>query len=42
MSRLQKLGAADTNLAPWGSDGQLVPIQLPRPAGQRAGDDTTF
>jgi hypothetical protein len=23
MSRLQKLGAADTNLAPWGSDGRL-------------------
>jgi hypothetical protein len=23
MSRLQKLGAADTNLAPWGSDGHL-------------------
>ena len=23
MSRLQKLGAADTNLAPWGSDGHM-------------------
>jgi hypothetical protein len=23
MSRLQKLGVADTNLAPWGSDGHL-------------------